>query len=80
MRRRAAACHFKPVQFLFDDVKRIVADLVTGTQGQDGRSRGVDGATMEFAMCGVHAILCAGIRPGASEMRGEFLPDCLARL
>ena len=57
MRRRAAPCHFKPVQFLLDDVERIVADLVIGTHSQDGFPDGVDRATMEFAMCGVHAIL-----------------------
>ena len=31
-----ATCHLEPVQFLFDSMKGIVADLVVGTHGENG--------------------------------------------
>ena len=46
----SATCHFEPVQFLLDLVKRIVADLVVGAHGENGLPRRLEGAAMELAV------------------------------
>jgi len=43
--------HFEPVQFLFHLMKRIVADLVAGTHGENRLPCRVDSGAMEVAMC-----------------------------
>src|SRR6185436_3806454 len=49
-RRRPAAGHFEPVQFLFDLMERVVADLVVGTHGEHRLTRRLEGATVEVVV------------------------------
>jgi Dolichyl-phosphate-mannose-protein mannosyltransferase len=74
VRIRRRACHFQPVQFLFDLMERIVADLVVGTHVENSLSSRFERATMQFAMCGAHRI-CLSIHSGVCQMRRELLPD-----
>lgn len=42
--------HFQPVQLLFNPMKGIVADLITGTHGENGLSRRLEGSTMQLSV------------------------------
>ena len=42
--------HLDPVQFLFEPVKGVVANLVVGTHRDDRLPRRLEGITMELAM------------------------------
>ena len=46
-----AAGHFEPVQFLFDEMERVVADLAAGTHGDNGLPRRLKRSTVECAVC-----------------------------
>ncbi|MBA2565180.1 MAG: hypothetical protein H0V09_07125 [Gemmatimonadetes bacterium] len=46
-------CHFEPIQFLFDPMKGIIADLVVGTHVENSPPRRLESSAMDFAVCGV---------------------------
>src|SRR5712692_7456157 len=45
-----AAGHFDPVQFLFHLMKRIIADLVTCTHGENSLARRLNGSAVKVAV------------------------------
>jgi hypothetical protein len=71
----SATRHLEPVQFLFDTMERIVADLVVGTHGKNSVPRRVDRPAVESRMCGSRGPVCAAIRICLCQMCGELLPQ-----
>src|SRR5438128_7965463 len=69
-----AVSHFDPVQFLFHLMKRIIADLVAGTHGENSLTRRVKGVSMNVAMKGSSGFSFLRVAIPGSQMRDEFLP------
>jgi hypothetical protein len=76
-RRRPAAGHFEPVQFLFDLMERVVADLVVGPHDEHRLPRGLEGATVELAVCRMCGTTVSSIQLLLGQMRRELLSDGL---
>jgi hypothetical protein len=62
---RPTAGHFEPVQFLFDPMKRIVANLVAGPHGKDGFPRSLAPSAMAAAQGIDGKRVCATIATAA---------------
>jgi hypothetical protein len=74
-RRVSAACHLQLVQFFFDDMKSIVADLLVGTHLENGLPGGLESSAMDFDVCVTRTIACGNIGSFACQMGRELLPD-----
>ena len=67
-----AARHLQPVQFLFDAVKGVVADLVSGAHREDGFPCRSERTPVQLAMGGRRLVRCYR---GVREMGCEFLTN-----
>src|SRR5258707_8976590 len=56
-------------------MKRIVADLVVGTHGENSLPGCLECSTKKFAVCGARGIACVSIRSFVSQTCRELLPD-----
>ena len=73
----AAARHFDPVQFLFHLMKRVVADLFTGTHGENRLARRLKGSAVHVAVGDASGFAFFRIGIDGSQVRDELLPDRL---
>jgi len=58
-------------------MKRIIADLVAGTHGENSLTRRVKGVSMNVAMKGSSGFSFLRVTIPGSQMRDEFLPHRL---
>jgi len=71
---RPAARHLDPVQFLFQLMKRVVADLVVGTHGQSDLARSPKSPEVNVVVTGSPGFALFRIGVQGSQMGREFLP------
>src|SRR5258705_2628800 len=71
------AGHLYPVQFLFQLMERIVADLVAFAHAEDGVSRALERPAVNVAVGEAPGFAFIRVRIRSAQMRGEFLPDRL---